>query len=128
MLVHLLEHIGDLSHRAQQPNGRALVNVDDKIKLIEATEGENRWTLEQEFEEGYRSNIEYRLLRNDPELMEIENNKSKKWAEIYTILRSKLNLDRLRDIIHEMRNWLVIYKSLKNVEKREEMFLQPYKK
>ena len=72
-LVDSLEHIGDLSHRAQKQN--ALINVDEKLRKIEATIGNpSRYTIEQELVDGYRGNAEYRVIQSTPELKALYDN------------------------------------------------------
>ena len=65
-LIDLLEHVGDLSNRAQKRN--AITNVEEKIRKVERYGQDGRDTLEKEIEQGYRDNAEYRVLKSIPEL------------------------------------------------------------
>jgi len=65
-LIDLLEHVGDLSNRAQKRN--AITNVEEKIRKVERYGQDGRNTLEGEIEQGYRENAEYRILKSIPEL------------------------------------------------------------
>jgi len=68
-LINLLEHIGDLSNRAQKRN--AIGNVEEKLRKVEQYGKNGLWSLEEEIEDGYRSNAEYRVLKSIPELAEL---------------------------------------------------------
>jgi len=179
MLVHLLEHIGDLSHRAQEPHGRALTNVHDKIREVERTEQPNCWNLEKEIEEGFVGNAEYQLVREIPEIarlykmvgkpggpdamykvydivrtkykdqlqQRVQDNRKYVFAQLpayvqahqqhnnpvtllgqygkeAAILLGQLNLNGLREKIHQIRQWLDKYESL-DPKEQERFFLQP---
>jgi hypothetical protein len=92
VLIDLLEHVGDLSNRAQLRN--AVVNVDEKLRKVETFGEEGRLSLEQEIEDGYRSNAEYRVLNSIPELVELKNNLGKPRGpkalfEVYEKLRKE---------------------------------------
>lgn len=65
-LVHAMEHIGDLAHRASREN--AIINVKEKVKNFLQFGSPGRWTWEQELDEGWKSNLSYRIIQNDPQL------------------------------------------------------------
>jgi hypothetical protein len=62
MLTHLLEHVGDLSHRASRSN--AISNVDEKVKMALrlTSPKEGYMGLEEEIEYGLKNNAEYSAL------------------------------------------------------------------
>ena len=70
-LIDLLEHVGDLSNRAQKRN--AITNVEEKIRKVERYGQDGRNTLEKEIEQGYRDNAEYRVLKSIPELAALKD-------------------------------------------------------
>jgi hypothetical protein len=65
----LVEHIGDLAHRAQEQH--SLINIDSKLKLVERTEQNGRLNLEQELEDNYIENAESYVTKTNPELKEL---------------------------------------------------------
>lgn len=62
VLSNALEHVGDLSHRAQAYN--AIVNVDEKVNMMLQYWSPKRWSLEKEIEDGTVNNCIYRYLNN----------------------------------------------------------------
>lgn len=108
MLVNLLEHIGDLAHRAQEPYGQAIGNVDDKIQLIEKTMTPQRWSLEKEFEEGFLTNAEDQVVRETPELKDLYDSIGKpegptRAYEVYEIARTKYKQKIAEQLDHNKR-------------------------
>ena len=92
VLIDLLEHVGDLSNRAQKEN--AIGNVDEKLYKVEKY-GKNNWgTLSQAIENGYRENAEYRVLKTIPELNDLRGkvgqpNGPRALFEVYERLRNE---------------------------------------
>jgi DNA repair ATPase RecN len=68
-MCHLIEHIGDLSHRAQRQN--QLMNVDEKLRIIENCGKGHRLTLEQELWDNYVGDAESYVIENNPELKQL---------------------------------------------------------
>jgi hypothetical protein len=62
MLTHLLEHIGDLSHRASRSN--SITNVDEKVRMAMRVTSPSKGSmgLEEEVEYGFKNNAEFRVL------------------------------------------------------------------
>lgn len=92
VLIDLLEHIGDLSNRAQKQN--AIGNVDEKLYKVEKYEKNNWGTLRQAIESGYRENAEYRVLKTIPELNDLRGkvgqpNGPRALFEVYERLRNE---------------------------------------
>jgi len=69
-ITHLLEHLGDLSHRAQRKN--ALGNVDEKLSTVERMQGEGRMSLAEEVESGVRESAIFRITKSIPELSQMD--------------------------------------------------------
>lgn len=104
--TNLIEHIGDLSHRAQQPHGRALENVHEKIRLVEQTMGANRWDLEKELSQGCIDEATTKIVNTKKELIELENmvgkeNGPKYVYEVYEIARKKYP-DEIKELAEEI--------------------------
>lgn len=73
VISDLLEHVGDLSNRAQQRSGIALVNVDEKLRKLEGFSSSSRITLKKELELGLRGNAEYKVFQRDPDFVRLES-------------------------------------------------------
>lgn len=61
-LTHLLEHIGDLSHRASRSN--SIDNVHEKVRMAlrYTSPRQGNMGLEEEIEYGFKNNAEYRAM------------------------------------------------------------------
>jgi hypothetical protein len=127
MFTDLIEHIGDLSHRAQEPYGRALENVDEKIRKVEATMQPNRWDLERELDEGCYNEATSEIIRNTPELKKLEDSVGQKGGpkymyEVYQYARKNYNDEILKRARETKAN---TYKILEGYVKAHEEHNQP---
>jgi hypothetical protein len=77
VLADLLEHVGDISNRAQQHQGIAVINVREKInKVLGFDPSKGRLSLEKDIEQSRYGNAEYNIFREDPEFVRLES-----WTE-----------------------------------------------
>ena len=66
MLNHLLEHVGDLSHRLQERGGLGIGAAASKIRLITPADG--RMQIADEIRHNLQASAEYAAIQNHPEL------------------------------------------------------------
>jgi hypothetical protein len=127
-LIDLLEHIGDLSNRAQKEN--AIGNVDEKLGKVEKYRKNNWGTLKQAIEQGYRENAEYRTLKSIPELVRLSDNVGKPGGpkglfEVYEKLR-KEHGDKIEAEIKRSKE--IAKQELKKYVEAHEKFNKPVTK
>lgn len=65
ILINAIEHIGDLSHRAQT---NAIEAVEDKVKMLLRHWDSNRWSLEKEINHGIMENAIFSYIQETPEV------------------------------------------------------------
>lgn len=97
IIATFIEHIGDLAHRAQNQN--ALLNVDEKLKMIEQTEGTYRLSIEDEIEENNTENAKNYVRNKYPELKSI-------WDRIMNFQKLGLTMDQKREDIMKINELL----------------------
>jgi len=74
VLGDLLEHVGDISNRAQQHKGIAIINVREKVNKVLRFGSERRMSLEDDIEDSRRFNAEFDLLPIlEPELKRLDD-------------------------------------------------------
>ena len=127
-LIDLLEHIGDLSNRAQKEN--AIGNVDEKIAKVEKYRKNNWGTVKSSIEQGYRENAEYRTLKSIPELVRLRDNVGKPSGpkglfEVYEKLR-KEHGDKIEAEIKRSKE--IAKQELKKYVEAHEKFNKPVTK
>ena len=83
VLANALEHVGDLSHRAQKQN--AIGNVNEKVKMMLQYWSPRSWPLEKEIKEGTIDNCIYRYFVETGKYDDISNlspeDKYRKWND-----------------------------------------------
>ena len=73
VLVNAIEHVGDLSHRAQKEN--AILNVKEKVEMMLQYWDSSRWSLETEIKNGTLDNCKYSYFKSNPNLKQIFDNR-----------------------------------------------------
>ena len=74
VLSDLLEHVGDISNRAQQTQGIAVRNVREKVNKILAFDPKNdRLSIADDIERARYDNAEYKIFMQDPEFVRLDS-------------------------------------------------------
>ena len=108
ILANALEHVGDLSHRAQKQN--AINNVNEKVKMMLKYWDSNNWSLEKEIKEGTIANCIYRYFKDTGKYEEIMDlppeERHKAWRDARTLPEVK---KRVEDANKETSRVLKMY-------------------
>ena len=74
VLGDLLEHVGDISNRAQQSQGIAIINVREKVnKVLNFGPSKGRLSVENDIEQSRYGNARFNILMRDPEFVRLDS-------------------------------------------------------
>ena len=128
-ILNLMEHIGDLSHRAQERH--SLINIDAKLYMVEVTMLPHRWSIEKEIDHAYIDNAKHKTIDEIPELKEIRDaidnpdnreNRRELIDKLWKTLDSKYKNEYIQKIIHAKK---VAEIELNKYTKAHELYNKP---
>jgi len=74
VLSDLIEHVGDIAHRAQETSGIAIINVREKVNKVLGFDSPSRLSIQDEVDQSWLSNAEFKVFMSDPNFVRLGRN------------------------------------------------------
>lgn len=120
VLSDLLEHVGDISNRAQQSQGIAIINVREKVnKVLNFDPSKGRLSVENDIEQSRYGNARFNILMRDPEFVRLDS-----YVDGEPVWKSE-GYSRRSELFSEYGNRITESEIEREVEKQKEAEAKP---